>query len=1247
MPAAQCLHSDTESDKDENNNNLEDSVNTRRRKNVKSLIWEAVFYSLLLTLLVCIAFDIRDQRSYGFHSHIVAATDPKGKIGKMSTPKEMFDWARDYLAPFLYEITRWKNLTMGNSTRATASLATYKIGPTRIRQHRMPQQGCESPSQLQPFRSRCIPSWSSSDLAWADYTTNWKLEHYTGAYSDRPRSPWRYSRWAHVGGTPVAGRLGFYPIGGYVHDMSGTLEEVKANLTELENLHWVDEWTKVVFIETTIYTANINMFALITALFEFPQAMVLQAQLYTHPFKLLTYTNDYPLSAQVFDILIFFAVGWFILRVAYKLYRWRWDFFGKFWHIVELSNLLLAIAVIVLYVGRDKVADKVADESNMTSGQFYNFQTLSMWDQLFGILLGFCCFLSTLKVLHLFRFNRRMSLLGKTLKLSAGDLIGFFVLYILLMMAFVCFSFLVFHNYLYSYSTIMGTIESLLLLALGDLQYKKITSANRVIAPVLITAYTALIMFILLNVLVSILMDAFAAAREAIKNQPNDFELLMCMTKSLNKAVVSPLHTAWDFACKADMDSPRKSDGGSGNGYGMAIPAEKGRKGILALSNKQRNPRFSRAVRFSSGFITDSPRKPVRYSTPKARKSLTRQSFLDSPPVSSIAIKSSLKKRLSTSVNSIEENTGLFLQQLDLIDRRLDSLWLGFVGGESGPPPEVPAIQRCTEVKVTVADVVSRRLGFQDDSGSSSSSYQDGEDEVEDEPGVVINNSDDSESVSEMSIELHQSENNTIIEVHVEHHIHPSDNDNDKKETAEEKSETLSEEMVISSYDRVDDIQENIDKLVPFEDLKNDEMVVESQEKVVPHSIVENRRSDEALNITEESPGIIVSQHDENSHGASQAENEELVADETNDGGVQLDNKTTQYDIESPLDIEEARAAYEDDHSDNINDINSETQEAPHVDGDLGIAEVSAASDIRHEDCLSFQTKDRLNESEYEIVDEKEPYADVGSKIKEDAKTAYENDHSNTINDIKSETQEAPQVDGDMGIVEVLETSDIHPDDSLSFQTKERLNEPEYEIVDETESHPKPSSLYAERHRIKVASKYQRVSSEPNFKSLVPFVIERSTVKQMSGEYDKMCYRRQLDPLQRLNIGAEGALISTPTSRSFACFPDFFNDSGYQSPGDLDKTIEASPGYQSAVDRGQDMEASSSEEQVNATLNLGGDSITDLEAASKDVEMLQPLDSHIEEAPKGCNIGLQTSPLCRVKLTSALKVRFVIGDEKE
>ena len=162
-------------------------------------------------------------------------------------------------------------------------------------------------------------------------------------------------------------------------------------------------------------------------------------------------------------------------------------------------------------------------------------------------------------------------------------------------------------------------------------------------------------------------------------------------------------------------------------------------------SNKNR--RLSHGVKFSPNSAIDCPTRPTGYFTPRAERNLTRVSFVDFTPGSAKAIRKRLCRKLSTSVNFVEDSSHALHHQLNLIDQRLDRLWELFVGIESGPPPELTAICRWREVKITVADVVAEHLG----SHHGMSADSDQEEEIE--RTIILDDSDLSVSSDESFIE--------------------------------------------------------------------------------------------------------------------------------------------------------------------------------------------------------------------------------------------------------------------------------------------------------------------------------------------------------------------------------------------------------------------------------------------------------------------------------------------------------------
>ena len=56
-------------------------------------------------------------------------------------------------------------------------------------------------------------------------------------------------------------------------------------MEELEDLQWVDQFTRSVFVEFVLYNPNVNLFAMVTVIFETPMTGNLQGEVLVHSFR--------------------------------------------------------------------------------------------------------------------------------------------------------------------------------------------------------------------------------------------------------------------------------------------------------------------------------------------------------------------------------------------------------------------------------------------------------------------------------------------------------------------------------------------------------------------------------------------------------------------------------------------------------------------------------------------------------------------------------------------------------------------------------------------------------------------------------------------------------------------------------------------------------------------------------------------------------------------------------------------------
>jgi len=78
-----------------------------------------------------------------------------------------------------------------------------------------------------------------------------------------PWCSWIYQSSDQLDGSSHWGQVGSYEGGGYVQDLAPTMEESFALLKPLFDNLWLDRATRAVFVDFTVYNANINLFCVI------------------------------------------------------------------------------------------------------------------------------------------------------------------------------------------------------------------------------------------------------------------------------------------------------------------------------------------------------------------------------------------------------------------------------------------------------------------------------------------------------------------------------------------------------------------------------------------------------------------------------------------------------------------------------------------------------------------------------------------------------------------------------------------------------------------------------------------------------------------------------------------------------------------------------------------------------------------------------------------------------------------------
>ena len=373
-------------------------------------------------------------------------------------------------------------------------------------------------------------SWDAEDQT-PQYAPGWKPTDQNSSYTP-VNSAWHYKTTTELKTRPFLGHLALYRGGGYKADLGSTMAGAYSMLENLKTNNWIDKYTRAVFIEFTVYNGHSNLYCVMNLLLEFtaaggvvPFIQLLSTRIDRYVGNFLLFVLICEASFVIFTLVFTYREFKRLLKTDLK------EYMTAFWTWIEIALLGLSWTSIVLYFirfGLDKLTKKTFRENPQ---EFVDFHHLALVDQLFGYVYAFVVFIISVKFLRLFRFNRRMSLLGSTLKCAAKEMLHFGIIFSLVFVGFSHLCYLVFSHELYKFHTFLTTVETLISVMLGKFSYVSLERTNRVLGPMMFFFYSIGVVFILINMFLSIIIENFKRVKRNNDLQSNEYEIVDFMTE--------------------------------------------------------------------------------------------------------------------------------------------------------------------------------------------------------------------------------------------------------------------------------------------------------------------------------------------------------------------------------------------------------------------------------------------------------------------------------------------------------------------------------------------------------------------------------------------------------------------------------------------------------------------------------------------------------------------------------------------
>uniref|UniRef100_A0A8C4TYZ8 Polycystic kidney disease protein 1-like 2 n=1 Tax=Falco tinnunculus TaxID=100819 RepID=A0A8C4TYZ8_FALTI len=461
-----------------------------------ALIREILAYLGFLWMLLLVAYGQRDPNSYYLNKHIENSfTDG---FHDVYSYRDFFTWANTTLVKNLYGSYKGF-ITDGNSKL---------VGSPRIRQVRVKGDTCPISPRLQHVIQECHAPYSLQTEDTSVYGEHWNTSVFDN--SSDLSSAWQYQSQSKLRGQPSWGKLAIYRGGGYVIHLGTDPMNASRILQYLFNNIWLDTFTRAVFVEFTVYNANVNLFCIISLMFETNALGAFFTSAELQSIRLYPYTNSLHIFVVAAEVIYFLFIVYYMIVQGKLMKSLRWRYFHSKWNLLEMAIILISWSALSVFVKRTILGTRDISYYQEHKEDCVSFNETARADAVLGYLIAFLVLLSTVKLWHLLRLNPKLNMITSTLRRAWGDISGFITVIAIMFLAYSVAINLIFGWKLYSYKTLFDSAETMVSLQLGIFNYEEVLDYHPILGSFLIGSCIIFMTFVVLNLFISVILVAFS-----------------------------------------------------------------------------------------------------------------------------------------------------------------------------------------------------------------------------------------------------------------------------------------------------------------------------------------------------------------------------------------------------------------------------------------------------------------------------------------------------------------------------------------------------------------------------------------------------------------------------------------------------------------------------------------------------------------------------------------------------------------
>ncbi|NXX40852.1 PKD1 protein, partial [Tricholaema leucomelas] len=477
---------------------------------LKNLLIYMMF--LLVILLTNYGDASRHSRAFLLQSSIKQQLGSKEFLC-IKRSDQFWLWMSQVFLPYLY------------NNRSAQESSSTTLGTARLRQLRLQEGTWGRTLGTGWVGTSCTDPHSFST---ADYGAGWERAAVNVTAS------WSYSP-PDLTGVWYWGYISFYDSSGYVQELGPSLEESRAQLDFLQQHAWIDNMSRVVFVELMQYNPSVDLHVAITLQLEFLGAGQAMAAVTISPFPLLRLSEGVTLQLLMMVFLMMFVV-YFVVSESLSIKKEGRAYFTLWGNYGQWVFILLTTCTVVVHLSQATLADQQWLKYLNNRKGFTNFYQVAFLNTVFSTLAAFLLFLLTVQAAQQLRFVRQWSVFGKTFQKSLKELLAAGLVFTLLILAYAQLGFLLFSSSSESFRSVGSSLLLLFAMLRGSASLRPCLPDSSGLYCLFCSSYIILEVWVVLRLFAVVLIYSYREMHFELYRpafEPQDYEMVELFVRRL------------------------------------------------------------------------------------------------------------------------------------------------------------------------------------------------------------------------------------------------------------------------------------------------------------------------------------------------------------------------------------------------------------------------------------------------------------------------------------------------------------------------------------------------------------------------------------------------------------------------------------------------------------------------------------------------------------------------------------------